>query len=114
MEVCKRVRSSPLTQEEKEVLKEVVGQYCKVLENKKTDASSSNEKKNAWVQVADDFNSYGKSTRVSTLAILRLGLAYFGSCQSYQLLCIVVLQQTNIELDISSNKPRPKVARHAQ
>lgn len=53
----KRVRSSNFSEEEKHVLVDVVLKYISVIENKKTDGLSSEEKRRGWLIVSEDFNA---------------------------------------------------------
>lgn len=59
MKIKIRMRSKNFTEIEKEKLLEIVNNYNNIIENKKTDAVTVQEKIQAWKMVAEDYNSFG-------------------------------------------------------
>ncbi|KAH1021639.1 hypothetical protein HUJ04_011132, partial [Dendroctonus ponderosae] len=53
----KRQRSQNFCNDEKISLMDIIEKYKNIVENKKTDCISSNQKKKAWVQIANEFNA---------------------------------------------------------
>ncbi|KAG8239146.1 hypothetical protein J437_LFUL018557 [Ladona fulva] len=56
-------RNAAFTLVEKRILLDLVEKFKKVLENKKTDAASCEQKREKWNQVTKEFNSHGNITR---------------------------------------------------
>lgn len=71
----KRERCRNFLEEEKENLISIVLEYKNILENKKTDAVSSQQKHQTWETVAHQFNSISKT---ATRTGMQLKLLYEG------------------------------------
>ncbi|XP_069670831.1 myb/SANT-like DNA-binding domain-containing protein 3 [Periplaneta americana] len=57
MEVKKRIRSSNFSEAEKHILLEVISKYIKIIQDKKTDGQTVEEKRKGWLQIERDFNA---------------------------------------------------------
>jgi hypothetical protein len=68
---AKRKRSSNFTPNEKSVLYAIVSQYKHIIENKGTDAVTTNEKNETWENIAAKFNAKCPSTNFRSAASLR-------------------------------------------
>lgn len=55
--MAKRIRSPNLLKSEKEVLMDLVQEHFRIIENKKTDAVSVQEKNDEWDKIATGFNA---------------------------------------------------------
>lgn len=53
----RRVRSANYTAEEKSCLINIINKYKNIIESKKTDKFSWNDKNNAWETIANEFNA---------------------------------------------------------
>ncbi|KAG8234975.1 hypothetical protein J437_LFUL013332 [Ladona fulva] len=65
-------RNTAFTLVEKRILIDLVEKFKKVLENKKTDASSGEQKREKWNQVTKEYNSHGNITRRDAKQLKRI------------------------------------------
>lgn len=68
----KRVRSSNFTPNEKVLLINIIARYKNVIENKKTDSVTTQEKMNVWAKITKEFNASSTNCPRSIECLKRL------------------------------------------
>jgi len=74
-----RIRTKPFTEEEKSILFNVIKAELSIIENKKTDATNSLKKHQAWERVEQKFRTYSHTHQVRNLV---QGLDFTDSIES--------------------------------
>ncbi|KAK9694321.1 Myb/SANT-like DNA-binding domain [Popillia japonica] len=71
MEAIARVRSANFTERKKQVLLSIVNKYKHIIENKKPDIVSNNDKTTTWLNIAEEFNSQSPNFVTRSVQSLR-------------------------------------------
>lgn len=67
----KRIRTSNFSQQEKTLVINLVAKYKHIIENKKTDAVSNDDKKQTWEKITREFNSVAPANIRRTTSMLK-------------------------------------------